>query len=295
MPSQDFTFAEGDNGEPILATVHWSTESSYNSESSKPIVLILHAGGYIVGSKSSTPRTQITYLTTQNFIAVLPNYRLAPQLSARDGAFLDTRKAWSWAQTTLPALLQSEHGITADSTRAVAMGYSAGGTLALHLATLPTPPKAIAPFYPSLYVSEPSNPVHFPYAGFAAMPPYEPTPENEDELWNRPSGAQISDFPFAAPGSPPKVRNRWQFDALRRGTFMRAVQPDGDYEAIDPCVHFKDRERVGKWPPTMFVQGDMDDVPGSGIGSVERAVEELRGRGRGRGGSVRERGRGWGS
>ena len=64
---------------------------------------------------------------------------------------------------------------------------------------------------------------------------------------------------------------------------MRAVQPDGDYEAIDPCVHFKDKERAVKWPPTVFVQGDADDVPGSGIESVERAVEELRGVGVGAG------------
>ena len=300
MPSQDYTFAEGDNGEPILATVHWSIESTYNSESSKPIgilhflhshpkpanpptVLILHAGGYIVGSKDSTPTNQITYLTTLNFIAIVPNYRLAPQLSARDGAFLDTRKAWAWALSTLPALLKTEHDITADSTRNVAMGYSAGGTLALHLATQPNPPKAIAPFYPSLYVSDPTSSVHQPFAGFAAMPPYDPTPENEDELWNRPSGRQISDFPFAPPGSVPKARNRWQFDALRKGTFMRAIQPDGDFEALDPCVYFRsmggDEGKGAKWPPTMFVQGDMDDVPGSGLEEVERAVRELRGGG----------------
>lgn len=64
---------------------------------------------------------------------------------------------------------------------------------------------------------------------------------------------------------------------------MSAIQPDGDYEAIDPCVYFKtmalDTEKGSKWPPTMFVQGDADDVPGSGVVGVEKAVKELRGAG----------------
>lgn len=67
---------------------------------------------------------------------------------------------------------------------------------------------------------------------------------------------------------------------------MRAIQPDEDFEAVDPCVYFRsmggDKEKGGKWPPTMFVQGDADDVPGSGVAGVERAVGELRGAGAGR-------------
>ena len=40
MQSQDFTYKQGDNREPILATVHWSSESSYHDEDSKPIGML---------------------------------------------------------------------------------------------------------------------------------------------------------------------------------------------------------------------------------------------------------------
>ena len=293
MQSQDFIYKTGDNGEPILASVHWSQESSYGSEQSKPIgmivtapiscsgdntyyyiALVLHAGGYMVGSKDSTPKSQITYLANLNFVVVLANYRLCPQVSARDGAFADTWSATAWARHKLPALLKESHGVVADGSRLVAMGYSAGGTLAMYLATLDNPPKAIAPFYPSLYVSEPTNTAQKPYAGFGAMPDYDPTSANEDAVYNRPSGEQVSDFPFAPPGTPPKPRNIWQFSTLKNGSFMSSIQPDGDYKAIDPCVQFASKGK--QWPPTMFVQGSVDDAPGSGLAYVQRAVEDLR-------------------
>lgn len=48
--------------------------------------------------------------------------------------------------------------------------------------------------------------------------------------------------------------------------------PDGNVELIDQCQKFAE---VGhRWPPTIFVQGDKDDLPGSGIACAERAVTE---------------------
>lgn len=52
------------------------------------------------------------------------------------------------------------------------------------------------------------------------------------------------------------------------------MQPDGDFASIDPCTRFADK--AAQWPPTVFVQGDKDDAPGSGLGYATRAVEELR-------------------
>jgi hypothetical protein len=49
---------------------------------------------------------------------------------------------------------------------------------------------------------------------------------------------------------------------------------DGKPGLTDPCLGFS--EVGAQWPPTIFVQGDKDDLPGSGMAYVERAVEELK-------------------
>ena len=63
------------------------------------------------------------------------------------------------------------------------------------------------------------------------------------------------------------------FTQLRNGTWVSAIQPDGAYDAIDPCAHFA--KTGNRWPPTIFVQGDKDIIPGSHIDLVERAAADL--------------------
>ena len=227
----------------------------------------------MAGSKDVIPPSQIAYLTSLNFLVLIPNYRLCPQVTARDGAFTDAVSALAFARDELPSQLSSQN-VKVDPSRTIAMGHSAGGTLSLHLASQSHPPKAILAFYPTLYVSDPENTAHKPYPAFAGVPTYEPTPENEDALWNRASGAQVSAFPRAPPGTVPKPRNVWQMSSLKTGTFVKCIQSDGDYKAIDPCTQFAGRGK--EWPATVFVQGDKDDIPGSGLSYVQRAVRELK-------------------
>ena len=61
---------------------------------------------------------------------------------------------------------------------------------------------------------------------------------------------------------------------LKHGTWAQAMQPDNNYKAIDPCAFFVEHGK--NWPATVFVQGDKDDLPGSSIEYVERAVSELK-------------------
>lgn len=153
------------------------------------------------------------------------------------------------------------------------MGHSAGGTLALWLATQPDPPRAIASFYASLYLSDKTSSLHQPSAAFEHIPHFESTPANLDAVFHPPGGAQLSSFPLSLPGTTPQLRHRWLFAQLRNGTFLPAIQPDGNYDIIDPCAHFATKGKL--WPPTIFVQGDKDVVPGSNIALVERAAAEL--------------------
>lgn len=205
---------------------------------------------------------------------MVPNYRLCPQVSAHAGPFADAVSASLWSRNTLPALLEDSHKVAVDGTRLAVMGYSTGGTLALWLATQPSPPRSIASFFPTLYLSDTSSTAHQPYSGFPPTPDFEPTQQNLDALFNRPGGQQISSFDLPKPGTTPHPRQLWFFTQLRNGTWIRAIQPDEKYDLIDPCAHFA--EKGSQWPPTIFVQGDEDYVSGSGIAHVERAVADLK-------------------
>lgn len=72
--------------------------------------------------------------------------------------------------THLPRLLKNKHHVTVDGERIAAMGHSVGGTIALWLASQDDSPKAIAAFYPSLYLSNTETTAHKLYPGFSAMP-----------------------------------------------------------------------------------------------------------------------------
>ena len=214
-------------------------------------VIILHGGGYVVGSAAMIPSPQINYLCEQNCLLVIPNYRLAPQVDALHGAYADTDSAYTWTLETLPSQLKQSHGVLIDTTRVAALGHSSGGTLALHLASRGSSSiKAVAALYPSLYNSDTTTTIHKPYTKppFGSMPDF--TPSDADWAAIAPSTHQISEAQLAAPGTPPAPRNRWQFSLLKSGTLMQTVQPDGNFTAIDPTARFG--EVGANWPPTVF-------------------------------------------
>jgi len=76
----------------------------------------------------------------------------------------------------------STHDIDVDASKIAAMGMSAGGLLALHLAARgETNIKAVTVLYPSLYLSQPSlsrtnEPYNLP--PYNQAPEFTPTPEN---------------------------------------------------------------------------------------------------------------------
>lgn len=159
----------------------------------------------MVGSSTIIPKAQVEYLTGKNFVVVIPNYRLAPQVTGKD-AFEDCEAAYEWAVNSLPALLDAEHGIQVDSDRVVAMGHSAGGTLAMHLASSKAL-KAVTALYPSC-TADRSTSIHRPTTAppFGMMPDFEPT--DEDWASIKPSGYQVSEVPFPAPGTPRSARSK---------------------------------------------------------------------------------------
>ena len=232
------------------------------------LALIYHGGGLLIGSSEIIPQPQIEWLASQGFAVVIPNYRLAPQVDGKT-AYRDSEHAYEWSVSSLAEIMSAQHEVKLDSTRVVSMGHSTGGTIALHIGATKAI-KAVTAFYPSLYFADKTTSSHLPCTAppFGQMPDFEPS--EEDWKLIKPEGQQLSEAPLAAPGTVPPPRNKWQMSILKKGAWLKAICPDGDFSAIDPL------SRLGShWSPVMFVQGDMDNVPGSSLNLVQRAVKDM--------------------
>ena len=223
----------------------------------------------MIGSAAAVPQAQIRYLTESGFIVVVPNYRLAPQVSAKQ-AFQDCEDAYEWAVGALPAVMQHRAGVQLDPTRVAAMGHSSGGTMALHLASC-KPLNAVTAFYPSLYLSDMSTSAHKPTSAspFGDVPDFQPNEQEGTSI--RPANQQVSEASLIAPGTPPSPHVKWQMHTIKTGKWMTTVKPDGDFAAIDPLTRLN-----ANWPPIMIVQGENDTVPGSSLELAQRAEKEIR-------------------
>ena len=78
-----------------------------------------------MGSSEMIPKVQIDYLAKHGFLVVIPNYRLAPQVTAKQ-AFADCEESYDWATKVLPQFMKSEHDIDIDGHNVVTLGHSSG-------------------------------------------------------------------------------------------------------------------------------------------------------------------------
>jgi acetyl esterase/lipase len=223
----------------------------------------------MVGSSEMIPKPQIQYLADHGFAVVIPNYRLSPQVTVKK-SFEDCEEAFDWARATLPGILKADHEVTLASDKIVALGHSAGGTIALHLAST-KPVKAVTAFYPSLFIADELTTLGQPTSAppFGAMPDF--IPSDEDWASIKPNDTQLSEASLALPGTTPSARNKWQMHVIKHGEWLRTTCPDGDIAAIDPMTRISP-----DWPPVMIVQGEVDNLPGSGLELAQRAEKELK-------------------
>jgi acetyl esterase/lipase len=283
MESIRVPYKQDDFGNDIFARTSWAKNET---QSSRPIgkpffstasaychanfrqALIYHGGGLLVGSSEIIPQPQIDWLASHGFVVVIPNYRLAPQVTGST-SLADGVEAHDWAASRLADTMKS-HGVQVNISEIVSMGHSSGGTIALHVGSC-RPVKAVTAFYPSLYLADESSAAHRPYNGppFGNIPDYVPTEEDWQDI--APATKQISESTLAAPNMPPPPRSRWQVDVCTKGKWMSSLCPDGDYASIDPLT----RVTAG-WPPIMFVCGEDDAIPGSTLDLMKRAEDDMR-------------------
>ncbi|MCC5952794.1 MAG: alpha/beta hydrolase [Acidimicrobiia bacterium] len=119
----------------------------------RPLVLVFHGGGFIQGDKADARGAARTYART-GYVAASVGYRLRPEesnlpLSQRIGAATDgiddAMEAVRWSKANAETL-----GI--DPERIAAVGFSAGGVIALGLSIAddPTPGGPLAAFEPDI-------------------------------------------------------------------------------------------------------------------------------------------------
>lgn len=158
MRTEVFTYKTTEDGTHLQADVHFLPDAL--NDEPRPIgkpftthshsyynlktdilhsALILHGGGFSIGSRSSIPASQVQTLASYGFVVVSPDYRLCPQISVLDGPLTDALDAFIWAKMFLSHLLsqvldkKKQKPVTLDPKRTVALGSSAGGTIALWL------------------------------------------------------------------------------------------------------------------------------------------------------------------
>ncbi|KAI8819753.1 Alpha/Beta hydrolase protein [Fimicolochytrium jonesii] len=259
MEARTFEYKIAD-GAPILADVHWKAkDSSDNIEepvNGRPVAVVFHQGGFILGSKNLIPKAQIRSLTNLGFVVVVANYRLCPQVSVYDGPFEDAKDALEWIRNDVNRLLSenSERAPTVDPTRVVSIGYSAGGTLALLLGTLAHPVRAVLDFYGGKVFTDPSWTQPLP--GFLKRPP--PDEAYAKKVFAEPTISATEVIPGST--APPTPRASWMTLTAQRGTWLREVVKDGKYDRVDPVALATAAAAEGKtFPPTFIIHGTADE------------------------------------
>ena len=110
---------------------------SLDTSKSHPLIISYHGGGLIGGDRGGyefmTPWLP-AYAAEANAIIVSPDHRLLPKASGRD-VRQDIDVLWKWVNTSLNHVLdQIAPAHTADLSRILVQGESAGGFCAIHLA-----------------------------------------------------------------------------------------------------------------------------------------------------------------
>ncbi|KAI0389474.1 hypothetical protein F5Y17DRAFT_472905 [Xylariaceae sp. FL0594] len=152
---ETFTYKTVD-GLDLKADLYYPAEADYVSRASRPIALMIHGGGHVMLTREDVRPRQTKLLLDNGFLPISIDYRLCPELTITEGPMADGADSFIWARTTLPHVQNRRRAdVRISAEKAVAVGWSTGGHLAMTLAWTCSdapPPDAILAFYnPSDY------------------------------------------------------------------------------------------------------------------------------------------------
>lgn len=221
----------------------------------RPVVVWIHGGALIVGSRSQVPKQILELCTKERFILVSIDYRLAPEVKLPEIA-ADVQDAFLWLRAEGPKLFQ------ADTSRIVVTGGSAGGYLTMLSGAIVKP-------RPSALVA---------YWGYGDIDgPWVVTPSQHHVVANR------QEVPKDLPNPKRILTNTDDPADQNRGLYYRSLRQAGTWArevtGIDPAKEPGKLDRycpvkqiTADYPPILMVHGTEDtDVPYAR--SVEMAKE----------------------
>ncbi|RUS46042.1 alpha/beta hydrolase [Cohnella sp. AR92] len=213
----------------------------YYRGSRSPVLLYIHSGALIFGSRRWFPAEQIEYYFRAGFSIVNIDYRLAPE-TGFEHVVEDVRDALEWVRTA--AIERYDF----DTGRIAVMGSSAGGYLSLLLGTMDWKPRAIVSFYGygdilGEWYAAPSE--HYRKRNIVS----------KEEAYRSVGDRELTDGQMG--------RLPFYIYCRQHGVWVREVtgcEPVVDRQRLLPYNPID--QVTSAFPPTLFLHGDRDtDVP----------------------------------
>lgn len=218
----------------------------HRDDVARPVVVWLHGGALIMGSRSGVPKILLELAEKRRFVVVSLGYRLAPEASLAE-IISDLRDGLAWVRQSGPRLF------AADPSRLVVAGASAGGYLALMSGITAEPP-------PTAIVS---------YWGFGDVDGDWTTQPSEAYRKGKLIDKQQA---WAGVGRQVLTETNQQNGSGRATLFLYLKQTGGWLAAVSGLDPQRDRDQITSYcpirnvspefPPTLFLHGTADkDVP----------------------------------
>ncbi len=238
-----FVFKEADSTK-IHADVYRS-----NEKIKRPVLVWIHGGALIMGSRTGVPKNLLDLCRTENYILVSIDYRLAPEVKL-PAIIDDVKDAMKWVRDKGPEIFR------ADPDKIVVAGGSAGGylTLMTGIAVQP-PPKALVAYwgYGDVDGDWYTKPSEFYRKSVPLV--------SKEEAY----AAVGKEVLTGTDGKTPeqKARGKFYLHLRQNGLWTKVVtgfDPETEKTKLDPYCPV--RNVSAKFPPTILVHGTEDtDVP----------------------------------
>ncbi len=224
---------------------------------SRPVILWIHGGALIMGSREGIRHAQLSRYLEAGFVVVSIDYRLAPETKLPQ-ILEDVEDAHRWVCSQGPSLFEGDPG------RIAVIGHSAGGYLTLTSGYRFKPrPKALIAFYGygDIVGDWYSKPDPF-YLREPAV--------SRDEALASVGKQPISETPKAAMRRPFYLHCRQQGLWPTEVVGIDPVQGRAKFDPFCPVLNV-----TRDYPPTLLLHGDKDtDVPFQQSVDMARALKQ---------------------